>query len=198
MRIRSIRLLLSGILTSLFVFGGTVNASPPPEAVEKAKTESLLHVIGIVRQDKFVSDTSTEHFHPLQIRTMQLEIVSVSKKPPEMNLAAGDRLDVTYHYYPSWLKVVGPARMDIMVGDRIEIWLKKGEDGWNPAMGGSTVEHLERVEPRREPIPLPLFQRIGGALELFGAPHFWLILFVTFSLIAIGIWDVRRHKRHAL
>ena len=47
--------------------------------------------------------------------------------------------------------------MDITINDVIEIWLEKGEYGWEPVLSGYSVEHIKYIEKRNEPIPEPFF-----------------------------------------
>ncbi|MBO8171862.1 MAG: hypothetical protein H0Z33_08225 [Bacillaceae bacterium] len=103
---------------------------------------------------------SDERDDPSQLRTMAIKVEKIFKKPADLNLEVGESLSVTYVYIPKWVARAGSATVDIMPGDQFEIWLEPGERGWQPVLGGNTVEHLYRVQPRQEPIPEPFFHKV--------------------------------------
>jgi hypothetical protein len=104
------------------------NAAPPPSEIEKAKQESPLHVIGTVTSDQLYKDITEEKETPVQIRKMNLDVKRILKAPTTETFTT---LEVFYTYTPSWQDYLYTRgkRMDIAVGDVIEIWLKKGEYG---------------------------------------------------------------------
>jgi hypothetical protein len=145
------------ILFLLFFFGLKPFADPPPSEIEKAKQEALLHLIGTVTSDQLYKDITEEKETPVQIRKMSLDVQQILKAPTNESLTT---VDVFYTYIPSWQAYSGTKRMDIAVDDVIEIWLKKGEYGWEPALSGNTVKHIKYVENRKEPIPEPIWHSI--------------------------------------
>ena len=126
-------------------------AAPDPDEVEEIKTNAPLHLVGSVIDDRLVEDLSEEKGHPYQIRMMELSNLEIIKN--KSGNTSVQNADVYYTYYPTWIKYDGAARMDIAVGDRIEIWLEHGENGWEPALSGSTVEHIHYADNRTEHIP---------------------------------------------
>jgi hypothetical protein len=167
------------------VMAPLVFAAPPPTEVLEFKEKSPLHVIGQVEEDVLLIDETEERGYSSQIRTMQLGIDKIIKKPPNLGLKSGESLNIVYSYVPSWVPMEGGAKMDIVVGDQIEIWLELGDKGWEPSYGGETVNHVKYIEPRKEPIPEPIHKRvkrnIEGNLELviFGGLVFILLLMVV-------------------
>ncbi|EZP77246.1 hypothetical protein H839_06374 [Parageobacillus genomosp. 1] len=148
------------LFSSIFIFLFMTmkpNAAPPPSEIEKAKQEAPLHVIGKVTSDQLYKDITEEKEIPVQIRKMTLDVKQILKAPTNETLTT---VDIFYTYIPSWQAYSGAKRMDIAVGDVIEIWLEKGEYGWEPALSGNTVKHLKYVENRKEPIPEPFWHSI--------------------------------------
>jgi hypothetical protein len=133
------------------------NAAPPPSEIEKAKQEAPLHVIGTVTSDQLYKDITEDKETPVQIRKMALDVKQVLKAPTNEILTT---VDIFYTYIPSWQAYSGAKRMDIAVGDVVEIWLKKGKYGWEPALSGNTVKHIKYAENRKEPIPEPFWHSI--------------------------------------
>jgi hypothetical protein len=132
-------------------------AAPPPYEIEKAKQEAPLHVIGTVTSDQLYKDITEDKEDPVQIRKINLNVKQILKAPANKTLAT---VDIFYTYIPSWQAYIGAKRMDIAVGDVIEIWLKKGEYGWEPALSGNTMKHIKYVKNRKEPIPEPFWHSI--------------------------------------
>jgi hypothetical protein len=167
------------------VMASLVIAAPPPNEVLEFKEKSPLHVIGEVKKDELLKDETEERGYSSQIRTMQLMIDKIIKKPTNLGLKSGESLNIVYSYVPSWVPMDGGAKMDIVVGDQIEIWLELGDKGWEPAYGGETVDHVKYMEPRKEPIPEPIHNRvkrnIEGNLELviFAGLVFILLLMIV-------------------
>ncbi|WP_446855071.1 hypothetical protein [Halobacillus faecis] len=131
---------------------GTAFGAMDPEEVQEIKRNAPLHVIGSVESDVLVKDLSTED-SPRQLRKMQLSVQEYRKIPDSHNQE--HTIEIYYTYVPSWIATAGGSKMDIYEGDQIEIWLEKGEYGWESAAGGNTVEHLSYVEERKEHIPEP-------------------------------------------
>jgi hypothetical protein len=149
--------IFSFILLFMTIPGIKPNAAPPPSKIEKAKQEAPLRVIGTVTSDQLYKDITEKIETPVQIRKMTLDVKQVLKAPTNETLTT---VDIFYTYIPSWQAYSGAKRMDIAVGDVIEIWLKKGEYGWEPALSGNAVRHLEHVENSKEPIPEPFWHSI--------------------------------------
>jgi hypothetical protein len=179
------KILLFAFMLLNLVMASLVFASPPPTEVLEFKEKSPLHVIGEVKRDVLLKDELEERGYSSQIRTMQLRIDKIIKKPPNLGLKSGESLNIVYSYVPSWVPMEGGAKMDIVVGDQIEIWLELGDKGWEPAYGGETVNHVKYIEPRKEPIPEPIRNRvqrnIEGNLEIviFGGLVFILLVMVV-------------------
>ncbi|SDN96644.1 hypothetical protein [Halobacillus aidingensis] len=136
----------------LILMPDTAYGAMDPEEVEGIKREAPLHVIGSVESDVLVKDLSTDN-SPKQLRKMRLSVQEYRKAPGTINRERS--IEVFYTYIPSWVAMAGGSKMDIYEGDEIELWLDKGEYGWEPAAAGNTVEHLSYVEDRKEPIPEP-------------------------------------------
>jgi hypothetical protein len=174
--------LFAFILLLIFGMGSFVFSAPPPTEVLEFKEKSPLQVIGVVDEDLLLKDESQERGYPNQKRTMQLRIEKIIKKPIHLDLKPGESLNIVYFYIPSWVPMDGGAKMDIVVGDEIEIWLNLGEDGWEPAFGGETVRHVKYMDPRKEPIPEPYKSRLKRNfernIELFVFAGFVSILLV--------------------
>jgi hypothetical protein len=164
-----------------------VSAAPPPTEVQEFKEKSPLQVIGRVEKDELVKDESEERGYSNQIRTMQLRVNKIIKKPNSLELQSREKLNIVYSYVPSWVPMAGGTKMDIVVGDEIEIWLELGERGWEPAYGGDTVNHMKYMQPRIEPIPEPINSRIPrnfeGNMELlvFAGLVFILLVIIVVS-----------------
>lgn len=124
-----------------------------------------------------------------QIRKMSLLVEKIEKNQiEELALSKGDTITVFYHYRPSWKKYDGPLNMDIMVGDGIEIWLTKGDYGWEPYNSGSSVIHHVKVKHRKEPIPEPwinylLFTEHPVSSLLFFSGVAAFIIFIIIKII---------------
>jgi hypothetical protein len=176
------------LMMSLFlVIVNTTLAAPPPNEVEERKNEAPLHLIGTVTTDEFFKDESKSEKNPQQLRRMILKVDRLIKTP-DAEQGKTD-IEVYYWYIPSWQaqEYSGGERMDIAIGDVIEIWLAEGEYGWEPALGGNTVEHIKYVEDRNEPIPEPFMHSIERkATSLFKEKLEVLVLLVL-SLILILI-----------
>ncbi|MBA2176424.1 hypothetical protein H0266_16115 [Halobacillus locisalis] len=149
------RIWLMVIVASILLFPVSTIASMEPSEIEEIKRQAPLHIIGTVKNDSLTEDLSDQSTSPEQLRQMKLRISKVVKKPDEVDLSINDSFDVIYTYIPSWVAMNGGKKVDIYEGDQIEIWLERGEHGWEPASGGDTIDHLTYVENRSEPIPEP-------------------------------------------
>jgi hypothetical protein len=181
--------LFAFILLLIFGMASFVLSAPPPTEVLEFKEKSPLQVIGVVDEDVLLKDESQERGYPNQKRMMQLRIEKIIKKPIHFDLEPGEALNIVYSYIPSWIPMDGGAKMDIVVGDEIEIWLKLGEEGWEPAFGGETVNHVKYMDPRKEPIPEPFKSRLKrnfeGNKELFVFAGFVSILLMIIMVSKI-------------
>jgi hypothetical protein len=168
-------------------------AAPPPSEIEKAKQGAPLHVIGTVTSDQLYKDITVEKETPVQIRKMNLDVRQVFKTPTNETLTT---VDVFYTYIPSWQAYSGAKRMDIAAGDVIEIWLEKGEYGWEPALSGNTVKHIKYVKNRYEPIPEPLWhfvQRSARTAFLEHSSITVLIVILLFLFMFIfAAWKIQK------
>jgi hypothetical protein len=153
-------MILALILSLVLMNGITVNAAPDPSTVKKEKETAPLHIKGKVMNDVLFQDTTKDKEHPQQIRKMTISVQQVIKAPKEE--METDRIEVYYHYIPSWQRheYVGGASVNVAIDDVIEIWLDKGEFGWEPALFGNTVEHLQYAENREEAIPEPFLHKL--------------------------------------
>jgi|GEM_PF-7031795 len=191
--------LVGFIFMILSLFNQTVWAAPDPSEVEKIKSESALHVIGTVISDELIQDLTKEKERPYQLRKMKLQIEEViSAKSPDQKL---DMIEVFYHYYPSWQTdlYVGDSRMDIAVGDKIEIWLEKREQGWESALGGNTVKHLKYAEDRKEPIPEPSSSKTKKEMKkeilMIWDRYQPIFVFVGVFSLAMLLFGITRRKQ---
>lgn len=195
MKVR-IRLFIILIMSLFLVTSATAFAAPPPNEVEEIKNEASLHLIGTVTTDDLFKDESLIKENPRQIRRMILKVDHRIKTPDAEQ--GKTEIEVYYWYIPSWQaqEYTGGERMDIAVGDVIEIWLVEGEHGWEPALGGNTVEHIKYAEERNEPIPEPFLHSIERkATSLFKEKLEVLVLLVlSLILILIAIKAMKSKK----
>jgi hypothetical protein len=185
---KSLRWLFFILMMSLF--WGTIHtaiAAPPPNEVEERKNEAPMHMIGTVTTDDLFKDESISEENPRQIRKMILKVDRLIKTP-EAEEGKTD-IEVYYWYIPSWQakEYTGGDRMDIAVGDVIEIWLAEGEHGWEPALGGNTVEHIKYVEDRDEPIPEPFMHSAKRKVTTLYEDKLEVLVLLALSLILILI-----------
>lgn len=179
-------LMISFLLSSLSHLN--IHAAPPPEEVWEIKNEAPLHVVGTVTSDMLLQDLTNEKDYPNQLRKMELAIEQIIIKPKEIELNTGETLEIVYRYTPSWVAMNGGAKMDIMVGDQIEVWLDQGVNGWEPALGGSTVNHLKYSEPRKEPIPEPWTHWLLRSID----KHVEIVVFGGFLILSLLIIVISR------
>ena len=150
-------------ITALFVltiiihalFATSIFASMDPTEIKKRNSEAPFHIIGEVIEDEMIKDLSEEKDRPYQLRKMTIAIDEVIKS--EDSDARATTVEVFYSYHPSWIVGEGGKAMDITINDVIEIWLDKGEYGWEPVLSGNSVEHIKYIDKRNEPIPEPFF-----------------------------------------
>ena len=152
-------------ITALFVlsiiihalFATSIFASMDPAEIKKRHSEAPFHITGEVIKDEMIKDLSEEKDGAYQLRKMTIAIDEVIKS--EDSEAQAKSVEVFYSYLPSWRarEFVGGKPMDITINDVIEIWLDKGEYGWEPVFSGYSVEHIKYIEKRNEPIPEPFF-----------------------------------------
>jgi hypothetical protein len=188
------RWLLWTWLTCLLVVlvPGATLAAASPQAVKQAKLHAPLHVTGVVQADATYRDLSAKFGHPLEIRKMTLSVKSVSKKPNDLTLVAGDQVDVYYNWYPTSVPMTGSARIDVVVGDELELWLKKGQDGWEPSLGGDTVQGIKLVQPREATaVPLTTSERMYELWHAYWVP----IVFIAIMGICVGMVYLRAARR---
>jgi hypothetical protein len=163
-----------------------------PQVVKEAKEKAPLHLIGVVQSDATYRDLSAKFGHPLEIRKMTLQVKSLSKKPSDLTLAAGDTVDVYYDWYPASEQMTGGVRIDVLVGDELELWLKKGQDGWEPALGGDTVHGIKLVQPRpTTAVPLTTSERLYDLWHTYWVP----ILFIAIMGIFAGMVYLRAARK---
>lgn len=135
-------------------------AAPDPSTVKKEKDSAPLHIIGKVKEDILVEDTTKDEQYPQQIRKMTISVQKVLKAPEDVK--EENSLEVYYHYIPSWQAhdYAGSSSVNVAVDDVIEIWLDYGESGWEPAFFGHTVEHIQYGENREEAIAEPFLHKL--------------------------------------
>ncbi|MFX3673337.1 MAG: hypothetical protein ACE3JQ_02655 [Paenisporosarcina sp.] len=151
------------LLINIF-FSDTIIASMDPVEIEKLNSEASFHITGKVTSDELYRDISAEQELTYQIRKMTIDIDEILKKPSTVN-EDEISIEVYYSYIPSWLEYVGGKRMDITVNDVIEVWLEDGETGWEPVLSGDSVNHIEYVKKRNEPISEPILHFFKRILE---------------------------------
>ncbi|GMN99367.1 hypothetical protein PthstB1num2_14070 [Parageobacillus thermoglucosidasius] len=182
--------IFSFVLLFMTIFEMKPNAAPPPSEIEKAKQEAPLHLIGTVNSDQLYKDITEDKENPIQIRKMNLDVRQILKAPTNETFTT---FDIFYTYIPSWQAYSGAKRMDIAVGDVIEIWLKKGMYGWEPALSGNTVKHIKYVENRKEPISEPIWHSIKRNIRNVWLRHssvtVWIgILVFLFTFVLFAWW----------
>jgi hypothetical protein len=187
-------IILIAIMLVNFCMASYAFAAPPPTEVLEVKEKSPLQVIGEVEEDVLLKDESEKRGYPNQIRSMQVRIDKIIKKPLNLVLKSGESLNIVYSYVPSWVPMDGGAKMDIIVGDQIEIWLELGDKGWEPAYGGNTVRHLKYIEPRKEPIPELINKKIQRHIE--GDLEFVIFAGFIFILLLMVVISQKSFKRY--
>jgi hypothetical protein len=163
--------------------GINVSSAPDPLEVDEIKTNAPVHVIGTVKEDILYKEKSKEDGIHFQIRQVVLEVSEIKKQ----NDSLQKKLDIFYHYIPLWQADLwsGGERVDIAVGDKIEIWLKKGEYGFVPALGGNTIKHLTYMEERPEYIKEPIFHYFTRTLlDLWKLNQGYFILGILLLLLS--------------
>ncbi|MEH7441931.1 hypothetical protein V7201_06285 [Bacillus sp. JJ1122] len=181
-----IRVLIA-MFIGLFFATATPMAAPPPTEVKERKDEAPLHLIGTVTADELFKDTSKSEQFPQQVRSMKLKVDRMIRVPSTEKEKTS--IEVYYWYIPSWQarEYTGGERVDIAVGDIIEIWLVEGEYGWEPALGGNTVNHIKYAENREEPIPEPFLHSIERKTSSLLKENTEEIVLILLSLVLILI-----------
>lgn len=167
-------------------------AAPPPTEVEERKKEAPLHLIGTVTADEKFKDISQEEEYPQQIRRMSLRVDRLIRGSNEVKEKTD--IEVFYWYIPSWQsnEYTGGERMDIAVGDVIEVWLTDGEYGLEPALGGNTVEHIKYAEIRKEPVPEPFMHQIQRKFSFYSMEYIEGFVLLVLSIILLIIYLLAR------
>ncbi|WP_088008845.1 hypothetical protein [Indiicoccus explosivorum] len=179
--------MLSGLLVLLLVLSGSsqpASAAMEPEEVERVHAEAPLHLTGEVTEDVLLFQNE-EHS---QTREMTLEIEAVLKQPENAELPSS--LPIQYTYIPSWVQMTGGEKMDIAVGDRIEIWLEPEDGNWHPVLSGTSVKHLYYIDPRSEHMRKPFLMTVQDFLEIRYPFAFILVLLVLVFLTVAGAMKV--------
>ncbi|MBT2661733.1 hypothetical protein [Bacillus sp. ISL-45] len=178
--------LISAVGIILVTFAGL--AAPPPTEVEERKKEAPFQLIGTVTADEKFKDTSRDKEYPQQIRRMSLRVDRLIRGSNEVKEKTD--IEVFYWYIPSWQsnEYTGGERMDIAVGDVIEVWLTDGEHGLEPALGGNTVEHIKYAEIRKEPVPEPFLHQIQRKFSFYLAEYIEVFVLLILSLILLIIY----------
>lgn len=174
-------------------------AAPPPTEVEERKREAPLHLVGTVIVDEEFKDISKDEEHPQQIRKMSLRVDRLVKGSEKVKDKTS--IEVFYWYIPSWQskEYIGGERMDIAVGDVIEIWLKNGEYGLEPVLGGNTVEHIKYAEIRNEPVPEPFMHQLQRKFSFYSTEYTEVFVLLVLSLILFLIFlSARKTSKQVL
>lgn len=175
------------LAVGIFLLTSAGLAAPPPTEVEERKKEAPLHLIGTVTADEKFKDTSQDEEYPQQIRRMSLRVDRLVKGSEAVKGKMA--IEVFYWYIPSWQsnEYTGGERMDIAVGDVIEVWLTDGEYGLEPALGGNTVEHIKYAEIRKEPMPEPFLHQIQRKISFYSVVYIeeFVLLVLSITLLII-------------
>jgi hypothetical protein len=160
------------VLTVSFLFlsfcSSAFSAMDPAE-VREINKKAPYHLIGAVIEDKLIQKLSESKDSPSQLRAMTLEILEVNRWQTNEPLRT---IEISYTYVPPWVSRDGGKRMDISVGDVIEIWLEEGEHGLEPAVGGDSVNHIFYVEDRPVHFAQPISLKVIDAGRAFlRKPH---------------------------
>lgn len=168
----------------------TALAAMDPAEIKRINQEAPYHLIGSVEEDVLLKDLSDSASTPSQLRKMTLEIIEINRVPHNEPLRS---VEISYTYIPPWVERDGGTGMDIAVDDVIEIWLKDGEFGLEPAAWGNSIHHLYYAPDRPEHIPEPLGSKarhagkafltnphtVGNAVVLSGFAALFIILAVV-------------------
>lgn len=171
-----------------------VFSAPEPTEVEEIKLKAPVHLKAVVLEDELFKDLSKEKGTYYQIRKMRIGV----KKFIKNTTNESNEIDIYYSYIPSWQENQwdGGKRVGIAVNDEIEIWLKKGEYGLEPALGGYTVKHLKYADEREEPIKEPLTHVFNRKLHEAWSNYSGLIVFIILlsSLVIIILFSLVKKK----
>lgn len=195
-------LLVVLVFLLLLLMVSPVYAAMSPEEIKEIKNNAPLQITGKVTKDVLLHDSSEEKSYPSQIRKIRLQVSKVIKKPSDFSLKAGESLDVFYTYVPSWVETIGGAKMNIIEGDKIEIWMERGKNGWEPAAGGDTVNHLHYAEPRKGPIPEPFVHGImrnvtDNKVNIINGIFAVLSLVILFLILSVAFQKRKKTKENS-
>ncbi len=188
-------LLLMLLLTCFYLkVSPPIFAAPDPVEVEKLKKNAPIQLIGTVVKDELRQDLTTEKELYHQLRTMTISVKEWIRVPSDDR--KNKSIDVIYSYIPSWQAdlYVGGSRMDITVGDVVEIWLRQGDYGWEPVLGGNTVNHIVYVDDREEPIPEPFPHKLKRSLYQIWESNTSLVVLVSLIVFVSVLMITFRKK----
>jgi hypothetical protein len=167
-----------------------------PAEIKKRHSEAPFHITGEVIEDVRVKDLSEEKDGAYQLRKMTIAIDEVIKSEDSDSQATS--VEVFYSYLPSWRarEYIGGKPMDITINDVIEIWLDKGEYGWEPVLLGYSVEHIIYIEKRNEPVPEPFFHFMERTKESTVQHNSSgvVIIGIVFSIVVLLYIGLRKRK----
>lgn len=92
--------------------------------------------------------------------------------------------------------MTGAAPLYIAPGDVVELWLKEGEHGWEPALGGWTVRHLSYAQKRNEPIPEPFWHMAERRVEAAWRHYSGIIVFGGIALFLLVFVLLVKFQNH--
>lgn len=193
---RFVGITLAMLLAILLPTGMTGIAAPDPTTVKKEKDSAPLHIIGKVKEDILVEDTTKEEKYPQQIRKMTISVQEVIKAPKDVK--EENSIEVYYHYIPSWQAhdYVGSSSVYVAVDDVIEIWLDHGESGWEPAFFGHTVEHIQYGENREEAIPEPFLHKLDRiSTEALHKNSSYIVLAAMTAILLVIIFKASINRK---
>lgn len=171
------------------LFSEPIFSAMDPIEINKRNSEAPFHIKGNIISDELVKDLSEEKGDPYQLRKMTINIEQVYKSPSSEEKAT--LINVYYSYIPSWraLEYIGGKTMDVAVDDVVEIWLEKGDYGWEPVLSGYSVNHLFYVENRIEHIPEPTLEKVQRHVSNYFRDHSsWMVLICLFLFLILFIY----------
>ncbi|WP_010093881.1 hypothetical protein [Ornithinibacillus scapharcae] len=184
--VRKIILAISGVFILISMLCQSSLAAMDPAEVNRVNEDSPYQISGKVTADELVEDMTENSEHPIQLRKMTIQISKVIKAPESVK--EDEYTNVYYHYIPKWDadEYVGGKRVDIAVHDVVTLWLKRGEFGWEPVLGGESVNHIEYHQDRVEHIPEPFVHSVMRGLDNY--VEIRAEIFVLITLMLILIW----------
>ncbi|MBM7660983.1 hypothetical protein JOC85_001755 [Bacillus mesophilus] len=176
-----------------FLLTSTVWGATDPVEVEEIKKNAPVHLIGKVIADELHRDFS-DSSGPSQIRVMTLQQEQLLRVSPEV-APLGEYVQVFYSYIPVWQSELyeGGKRVDVTVGDIVEIYLDRGEFGFEPALGGDTIEHIVYMDKRAEPIPEPFLHKLTRETAKLLDTYLSVTVFLGFLLFILVV--IFLHKK---